>query len=128
MSSPSIACPHCRKPIAANAIACPHCRTSLKAMGHAGIPLYQAAEGEVLCDTCTYHRDDSCNYPLRPQAKDCTMYVDDRKPVEPSVYHSTTKRRASLGEAIANWVQQNTVLALVICLVVVSLFMTLTGG
>lgn len=97
-------------------------------MGHVGIPLHQAADGEVLCETCTYHRDDSCNYPLRPQAKDCTLYVDDRKPVETSVYYSTTRRRASAGDAIAAWVQQNTVLAIIIALVAVSLLMTLTGG
>ncbi|NJP11615.1 MAG: zinc ribbon domain-containing protein [Leptolyngbyaceae cyanobacterium RU_5_1] len=69
-------CPKCHQPIDAQAIACPYCRTALKAHGHPGIPLYRAEGQESLCLTCTYHADDTCNFPQRPDAMDCTMYSD----------------------------------------------------
>lgn len=68
-----ISCPQCQQLINSEAIACPHCYTSLKAYGHPGITLHRATEG-YLCDTCTYHADNSCNFPQYPQAKSCTLY------------------------------------------------------
>jgi hypothetical protein len=69
-------CPHCHQQINAQAIACPYCRTSLKAFGHPGIPLHRATGETYLCDHCTYHADDTCNFPQRPFAKECTLFQD----------------------------------------------------
>ncbi len=73
-------CPHCQKPIDSHAIVCPHCRTTLKAFGHPGVPLHQARGAESLCDRCSYHADDSCNFPQRPHARTCTLFRDLDKP------------------------------------------------
>jgi hypothetical protein len=69
-------CPRCRQSVTAQAVTCPHCRISLKAYGHPGIPLHRAAGTAHLCESCAYHKDDSCNYPQRPQARECTLYQD----------------------------------------------------
>jgi hypothetical protein len=93
-------CPRCHQPVDSQAIACPHCRMTLKAYGHPGISLFRATGNESLCDTCLYHEDDSCNFPQRPHAKECTLYTDRTKPIvhaPPSgytkaIYHSWFKR------------------------------------
>ena len=119
-------CPRCQKLVASSAIACPHCRTPLKALGHEGIPLYQAVGDAVLCDTCTYHKDDSCNYPKRPLAKDCIMYVDVRIPQDPTptqpIYSSSPWHR------FTQWANQNLGLLILGGLVIISLLMVLSGG
>jgi Double zinc ribbon len=69
-------CPRCRQSVDSQAITCPYCRTSLKAHGHPGIPLYRAEGAAYLCESCAYHLDDTCNYPQRPYAKECTLYQD----------------------------------------------------
>jgi Double zinc ribbon len=76
-------CPRCQKPIDAQAISCPHCNLALKAFGHPGIPLHQSGDGMSLCDRCTYHVDDTCNFPQRPQAESCTLYHDATTPLVP---------------------------------------------
>jgi hypothetical protein len=76
-------CPQCQKPINAQAISCPHCDHPLTAFGHPGILLYHSADGRSLCDRCTYHLDDTCNFPQRPQAKSCTLYHDADTPLVP---------------------------------------------
>lgn len=48
----------------------------LKAYGHPGITLHRAVGDLPLCDSCTYHADDSCNFPQRPFAQECTLYDD----------------------------------------------------
>jgi hypothetical protein len=70
----TVSCPHCHQLVDSQAISCPYCRTTLKAYGHPGIPLHRATGDGYLCDTCTYHADDTCNFPQRPYAKDCTLY------------------------------------------------------
>ncbi|XHX76259.1 MAG: zinc ribbon domain-containing protein [Stenomitos frigidus ULC029] len=75
------ACPRCHQSVAPQAIACPSCRTPLKAHGHPGMPLYRATGSEPLCLTCTYHADDTCTFPKRPEAMDCTLYDDGSKPL-----------------------------------------------
>ena len=67
-------CPHCHQAIDAQAIACPFCGTTLKAYGHPGIPLHRATGKEFLCQTCTYDADDTCTFPQRPYATECTLY------------------------------------------------------
>lgn len=77
-------CPHCHQAVDTQAITCPHCRCLLKAHGHPGIPLYRAEDAEFLCQTCRYQADDTCNFPQRPYAKECTMYRLDQGPDAPS--------------------------------------------
>ena len=69
-------CPQCEQSVAPDALTCPHCRLELKAHGHPGIPLHRATSNRYLCETCSYHLDDSCNFPQRPVAKTCTLYQD----------------------------------------------------
>ncbi|WNZ24722.1 zinc-ribbon domain-containing protein [Leptolyngbya sp. NK1-12] len=73
-------CPRCHQSIDSQAVTCPYCRTALKAYGHPGIPLYRAEGETYLCDTCTYHEDDTCNYPQRPYAKECMLYHNRLQP------------------------------------------------
>jgi hypothetical protein len=62
----------------------------LKAYGHPGITLHRAMGDVPLCDSCTYHEDDTCTFPKRPYAKECTLYQDravkdlDQKPQQNS--------------------------------------------
>ncbi|HLO86036.1 MAG TPA: zinc ribbon domain-containing protein [Nostocaceae cyanobacterium] len=74
-------CPRCHQLIDSKAITCPRCRLTLKAYGHPGIPLHRATDKSYLCDSCTYNADDTCNFPQRPYAKECTLYenVQERK-------------------------------------------------
>jgi hypothetical protein len=74
-------CPKCQQPVDARAVTCPHCNNTLKAFGHPGIPLYQSEGDSYLCDRCTYHFDDSCNFPQRPYAKSCTLFNDAAVPL-----------------------------------------------
>jgi hypothetical protein len=79
-------CPRCHQPIDAQAIACPHCHVALKAYGHPGITLFRATDDTYLCDTCTYQADDTCTFPQRPHAKECTLYtnLNQQPAIQPS--------------------------------------------
>ena len=74
-------CPKCHKPVDDRALSCPNCDNPLKAFGHPGMPLYQSTDGTSLCDRCTYHLDDTCNFPKRPHAKSCTLFHDASEPL-----------------------------------------------
>lgn len=89
-------CPRCRQAVDSQAIACPHCRTALKAHGHPGIPLYRAEGTAYLCETCTYHEDDTCNFPQRPYARECTMYHDHLQPIVSTPPRSAKWKRPAL--------------------------------
>ena len=69
-------CPQCQQPVDSQAVICPHCHTPLKAYGHPGITLHRSSAGAYLCNTCTYQADDSCTFPQRPYAQECTLYDD----------------------------------------------------
>lgn len=126
MSTSTHTCPRCQKYISVGAIACPHCRTPLKALGHAGIPLHQAAQGEVLCDTCLYHQDNSCNYPQRPTAKDCIMYVDWRQSVEQSA--PLLPRSTPWGQQMKTWFNRHLAWIILVGMVLLSIWAVLSGG
>jgi len=74
------ACHRCQSPVSSQAVTCPRCQAPLKAHGHPGIPLYRAPEGAFLCDRCAYHADDTCNFPQRPYARSCPLFVDRERP------------------------------------------------
>ncbi len=76
-------CPKCHQSVATNAVTCTNCGVELKAHGHPGIDLHRAQGGTFLCDSCTYHQDDSCTFPQRPQAVTCTLYQDVAVAQEP---------------------------------------------
>lgn len=86
---PMINCPRCDQPVDDRAIACPHCKITLKAFGHPGIPLNRATGNEYLCTTCLYHADDTCNFPQRPHAQECTLYRDINETLDPPVSSSS---------------------------------------
>jgi len=115
-------CPRCHQPVESKAVTCPYCHLALKAYGHPGIPLYRADGEAYLCDTCTYHEDDTCNFPQRPYAKECTLYQDRDKSL--SAPSSGSKRQSGLAQ-VKTWMQQNAVWLVLIGLVVVSLLLSL---
>ncbi|MBW4659341.1 MAG: zinc ribbon domain-containing protein [Drouetiella hepatica Uher 2000/2452] len=115
-------CPRCHQPVVAQAIACPHCRTALKAHGHPGIPLHRSTGGEFLCETCTYHEDDTCNYPQRPYARECTLYQNRFQPI------ATGKSINSRSQASKNWLRRNATWLILAGIVVVSLALALRSN
>jgi hypothetical protein len=111
----SIFCPRCQQQVEPQAVTCPYCRTELKAFGHPGIPLHRAGKDEYLCDTCAYHIDDSCNYPQRPAAKECTLYQN----FEEYQAQKQQQGKPSSSQSFQSWVQQNQTLLLFAALFVV---------
>jgi hypothetical protein len=94
-------CPRCYHPVEAQAIACPACHLELKAHGHPGIPLYRADTGTYLCQTCLYDQDETCTFPQRPYATECTLYTNPATQSEPLTYRPSPARR------IRFWINQN---------------------
>jgi hypothetical protein len=111
-------CPKCHQFVESRAIACPHCRTSLKAHGHPGMTLFRAVKDEPLCTSCVYHADDSCNFPKRPDAMDCTLYQNIQAPQGISPQYNT-------GFPLKGWVKRNKPLLLIVGLLVISLAVVL---
>ena len=97
-------CPRCDQPISSKAIACPHCKTVLKAYGHPGITLHRATGDAPLCNSCTYHADDTCTFPQRPYAQECTLYHDITKPL---VDRSLPAKRRPFLQSLKLWCQRN---------------------
>lgn len=115
-------CPRCHQSINAQAVSCPYCRTPLKAYGHPGIPLHRANGESPLCESCIYHADDSCNFPQRPHARECTLYQDiEQKQLNINQYNST---RGFL-PSITSWVKRHQIWLLLLGLLLVSFLITL---
>jgi len=115
-------CPRCHQSVDAQAISCPYCRMPLKAYGHPGIPLHRATGEEYLCQSCTYHADDTCTFPQRPYAKECTLYQDISK----SQLEANQRRDAnSLAIAIKNWIRRNQFWLLLLSLLLISFLIAL---
>lgn len=111
-------CPRCRQSVLAQAIACPHCHTQLKAYGHPGITLHRATEEGYLCTTCVYHTDDTCTFPQRPYATECTLYSP---PQDASSAPSPPRRNLKL------WLHRHGGWLLLVGLMVLCVVMVLTG-
>ncbi|MBV9385380.1 MAG: zinc ribbon domain-containing protein [Chroococcidiopsidaceae cyanobacterium CP_BM_ER_R8_30] len=113
-------CPHCHQTVDAQAVTCPYCRTPLKAYGHPGIPLHHATGEESLCQSCTYHADDTCTFPQRPYARECTLYQNSRQ-IE------AEQRRVSgnLAFATKNWLKRRQALLVLLGLLGLAFLFTL---
>ena len=115
-------CPRCHQSVDAQAVTCPYCRTHLKAYGHPGIPLHRATGKEYLCGSCTYHADDTCNFPQRPYAKECTLYQDVFKSqFEENQRHNTS----SFAYSVRSWVKRHQVWLILLGLLIVSFLIVL---
>ncbi len=115
-------CSRCHQLVATDAIACPHCGVTLKAYGHPGVLLYRAAAEQVLCETCTYDADDSCTFPQRPHAKECTLYHNRFQPTVLDLEY-----RPSLGSSITAWLRRNMFWVGLLVLLAVSVAIALKG-
>ena len=115
-------CPKCNKPIDDRALNCPNCDNPLKAFGHPGIPLYQSTDGSSLCDRCTYHLDDTCNFPKRPHAKTCTLFHDASTPLVESV----PRPASQLGSrGFKNWLYRYRGMIAIALLIIISIMIAL---
>lgn len=112
-------CPNCHQPVDSQATTCPYCRKALKAYGHPGIPLYAASGDEPLCNSCAYHEDDTCTFPQRPYAQECTLYSDRAKP------QLETLPRLSWSKSFRLWCQRNQALLLLLILAIASFLLAL---
>jgi hypothetical protein len=116
-------CPKCDQLISEQAIACPLCGTVLKAYGHPGITLHRATGSTSLCDSCTYHADDTCNFPQRPYAQECTLYHDLSQPlIDPNTTHN---QPSGLVSSLRLWCQRNPGLLGLLILSLVSVLLAL---
>jgi len=73
-------CPRCGAPRTQSQSACSACGKVFNAYGHPGLTLCTAQPGQVLCTTCRYHQDGTCDLPDYPQATECTLYRDLARP------------------------------------------------
>ncbi|PAX60114.1 zinc ribbon domain-containing protein [Brunnivagina elsteri] len=122
----SIFCPRCQRKVDLQAIACPYCRAELKAFGHPGIPLHRAVANEYLCKACTYHLDDSCNYPQRPLAKVCTLYDNFAEQQIENRGLSNRYRDIPQASRIFNWIRNNQTLLLFLGLFLICVLITIS--
>jgi len=118
-------CPRCGQSVDAQAITCPYCRTSLKAYGHPGIPLHRATGEEFLCQSCTYNADDTCTFPQRPDAKECTLYQNLSQSQFERNQHA---RPGSLAFAIKNWFKRRQTLLVLLGLLFVAFLFALKSN
>lgn len=119
-------CPRCHQFISNQSITCPHCGAILKAYGHPGITLHRATGDTPLCESCTYHADDTCTFPKRPHAKECTLYDDMNQRQLGKERLSTL--RPDLVKSIRFWCQRNAGLLGLLGVVAVSILLTLMAS
>ena len=119
-------CRKCHQPISSQAVTCPHCGTILKAYGHPGITLHRAVGDTPLCESCTYHADDTCNFPQRPDAMECTLYDDmNQRQLE---NQDLNNNRPDLFTSIRSCCQQHPTLLGLLGLAAVSVLLTLIAS
>lgn len=119
----TISCPRCQQLVDSQALSCPYCRTTLKAYGHPGIPLHRATGNQYLCDSCTYHADDTCNFPQRPYAKDCTLYENFE---QSKLKLEQQSNNNSFGTTVKSWVNRNQALLLLLSLLFICLLIAMS--
>jgi hypothetical protein len=116
-------CSRCHQPHPAQAIQCPNCGLALKAFGHQGIQLHRAKAGQFLCATCVYDHDDSCTYPQRPYAQECTLYRDLTKPVRVSAAKSPVAPGAMRG--MVDWCRRHGASLTLVGILLLAIWLTL---
>ncbi|WP_416670596.1 zinc ribbon domain-containing protein [Egbenema bharatensis] len=109
-------CPRCHQFVKAQAVICPTCQLTLKAHGHPGMTLHRSAGEEYLCDSCLYHEDDTCNFPQRPFAKECTLYYNQAEQAEKAKQYKPSPQ-----SALRFWLRRNTGWIILAMLILVSL-------
>lgn len=115
-------CPRCKQTVNSQAVSCPFCHTQLKAYGHPGIPLHRALNDEYLCNNCIYHADDTCNFPKRPYAKECTLYEN----IQAYELEQKQKQEANRFDIkLKLWLKRNQFLVLLLCLLLTCFIFTL---
>ena len=114
-------CPRCHQLIDSQALSCPHCQAQLKAFGHPGIPLYRSTGKEYLCETCLYHEDDTCNFPQRPLAQECTLYQNRSE----LLVSDPIKSQQNLSVSFRIWLQQNIIWIVVLGLLIISFILSI---
>ncbi len=116
-------CPKCQQLVDPQAVECPYCKEKLKAFGHPGIPLYRSQDTEYLCSTCIYHEDDSCTFPQRPYARECTLYRDRwQTTVE------TTPDAYRRSQGMRGWLRRNQGLVALLAILLLVFLVTLLQG
>ncbi|MBE9177551.1 zinc ribbon domain-containing protein [Oculatella sp. LEGE 06141] len=113
-------CPRCRQPVDKQAIACPYCNATLKAYGHPGITIHRETGEGYLCESCTYHEDDTCTFPQRPYARECTLY---RNKMRPTLAQPTYT--PGFGGSVRLWVNRNGLLLGLAGLLLISFLLVL---
>lgn len=119
-----VSCPRCKKPVDSQAIKCPNCDNALKAFGHPGMPLYQSEDDSSLCDRCTYHQDDSCNFPKRPYARSCTLFHDATIPL---VSESISPVSTQGWTGVKNWLYRNRGIIAIALLILASVLIAIAS-
>ncbi|KKJ00649.1 hypothetical protein [Prochlorothrix hollandica] len=119
-------CPQCQRSISSDVPTCPHCGVTLVAYGHPGLVIQRSRDGTPLCDTCVYHRDDSCTFPHRPTAQDCTLYRDVSSP-EPDLPPRSRRVHLSTGQRLSRWAQNHRGAVILVALVLGALLLQLLG-
>jgi hypothetical protein len=113
-----LTCPRCHQEVQSTAITCRHCGCVLKAHGHPGITLHRSEQGEFLCPTCSYELDDTCNFPQRPYATECTLY---RNHLQKTDHDKATPKRLTFKV----WVEKNVVWILLAVMALVALWLAI---
>ena len=113
LSLETTTCPRCHQRVSSQDLNCPYCGTQLKAYGHPGIPLHRAQGEEYLCASCTYHVDDSCNFPKYPHAQECTLYENF---AERELELQQQAEAKSFSVTLRNWIRRYQGFLLLLCL------------
>ncbi len=69
--------------------------------------LHKAQGAEPLCSSCVYHHEDTCKYPERPNAKECTFYHQDDEHKLEEKYRESLKGIAMTIQDITREVELN---------------------
>ncbi|BAZ03802.1 zinc ribbon domain-containing protein [Calothrix sp. NIES-3974] len=118
-------CHRCQRQVDSQAVTCPYCQAELKAFGHPGITLHRAQGDRYLCPGCTYDRDDSCNFPQRPFAKECTLY-DDWEQRQNKRMAAT--QQPSWGKRLQIWMRRYQSLLLICGLLIICLIIVISAS